>query len=169
MASIPVISVVGKSNSGKTSFIEHLIPRLIAEGLKVATIKHDVHGFSMDKPGKDTWRHKESGAGMVIISSPKKVALIMDVEEEYTVDRLQEELIKGFDLILTEGYKKGDKPKIEVFRPQKHEERLCSPDRDRILATVINRERQQGEASFDPEEMNLVVNTIKDFLQRGEG
>jgi molybdopterin-guanine dinucleotide biosynthesis protein B len=55
--STPFVSVVGNSGSGKTTFIEKLIPELIGRGLKVGTIKHDVHGFEMDKPGKDSWRH----------------------------------------------------------------------------------------------------------------
>lgn len=169
MGMIPVISIVGKSNSGKTSFMEQLIPRLIDKGLKIATIKHDVHGFTIDRPGKDTWRHKESGAGMVIISSPQKIAMVFDVEEEYSLDRLRDELVTGYDLILTEGYKKGDKPKIEVFRPGKYKRRLCSPAADRILATVINRENCSGTVSFDADEMKQVVKCILDFLQRGEG
>ncbi len=167
MGSIPIISIVGKSDSGKTSFIEELIPRLKEEGIRVATIKHDVHGFTMDRPGKDTYRHKESGAGMVIISSPKRIALIRDVEEEYSLVRLQELYGEGFDLILTEGYKKEDRTKIEVHRPAKHKERLCTPGLDRVLMTITNKENEDGEASFDPGLLREVLITILDFLKRG--
>lgn len=167
MGSTPIISIVGKSDSGKTSFMEELIPRLKEEGIRVATIKHDVHGFTMDRPGKDTYRHKESGAGMVIISSPKRIGLIRDVEEEYSLDRLQELYGEGFDLILTEGYKREDKPKIEVYRPAKHKERLCTPGLDTVLMTITNQETEEGEAFFDHALLKDVVITIIDFLKRG--
>lgn len=167
MGHIPIISIVGKSDSGKTSFLEQLIPRLKAKGLQIATIKHDVHGFSMDRPGKDTWRHKESGADMVIISSPKRVAMIKDVKEEYTLDHLFDEFGKGYDLILTEGYKRGDKPKIEIHRPSKDKEPLCSPVSPDLLTTVTNRERKDGEELFDRKEIERVVRLILDYLEKG--
>lgn len=166
MRSTPIISIVGKSASGKTCFIETIIPRLKERGLKIGTIKHDVHGFDIDKPGKDTWRHKKSGASMVIISSPQKVAIIRDVEEEYTVDRIRDEFGEGFDLILTEGYKRGDKPKIEIHRPSKHRELLCSPTTDHLLKVVHNKETSKGEASFDQEEIEEVIEIIVDFVKK---
>lgn len=163
----PVISIVGKSDSGKTCFLEEIIPRLVSKGIKVATVKHDVHGFSIDRPGKDSWRHKESGASMVIISSPQKIALIRDVEEEYTIDELQNAFGEGFDIILTEGYKKGDKAKIEIFRPGKHQEKLCSPFEDKILGTVINQENKEGRPSFLQEELDSIVEKIIDYIKEG--
>lgn len=165
MFKIPIISIVGKSSSGKTSFIETIMPRLKERGLTIGTIKHDVHGFDIDKPGKDTWRHKQSGADMVIISSPQKVAIIRDVDEEYTVDRICDEFGGGFDLILTEGYKKGDKPKIEIYRPNKHKELLCSPETDHLLKVVNNKETDEGEALFDAKELEEVTEIIVDFLK----
>ena len=73
---IPIISIVGKSDSGKTTLIEKIIPELNKRGYRVATVKHDVHGFDIDIEGKDSWRHKNSGAHTVVISSPQKIAMI---------------------------------------------------------------------------------------------
>ncbi len=160
----PIISVVGKSDSGKTLFLEKIIPALKSRGLKVGTIKHDVHGFDIDKPGKDTWRHKEAGANLVLISSPYKIALIKDVDEDKELDELQELYVKDVDLILTEGYKSGDKPKIEIFRPSKHETKLCDPEEDEILTTVINEEQEEESAIFPPAEIEEVVEIILEYL-----
>ena len=71
---IPIVSIVGKSGAGKTTLIEKMIPELKKRGYRVATIKHDVHGFDIDHEGKDSWRHKKAGAHATIISSPWKVA-----------------------------------------------------------------------------------------------
>ncbi len=166
---IPIISIVGKSNSGKTSFLEAVLPRLKSRGLRVATIKHDVHGFDLDRPGKDTWRHKASGASMVIISSPTKLAVIKDVEEEYSLNQIRDIFIDNIDLILTEGYKGGSKPKIEIHRPAVHSERLCSPERDRLLAYVSNRESSDGEACFIDKELDAAVDVIYDQYCRERG
>lgn len=126
---IPIVSIVGNSDSGKTTLIERLIPVLKARGLRVGTIKHDVHGFQMDHEGKDTWRHQRAGADAVCISSPEKLALIRKVEAEYSLDRLEAEVLRsGLDLILTEGYRGEDRPKVEVFRSETCEEPICAGD-----------------------------------------
>ena len=101
---IPVFSVVGsKSNVGKTTVLCNIIRELKARGYRVATIKHDLHGFDIDHPGKDTWLHAEAGADIVSISSSKKMAIIEKLEEEYTLDEMIEK-IKNVDIIITEGY-----------------------------------------------------------------
>ena len=118
---IPIISIVGKSDSGKTTLLEKLVPELTRRGYRIATIKHDVHGFEVDQEGKDSWRHKQAGAHTVVISSPNKIALIRDVEKDLNLEEIRERLIQDVDLILSEGYKKDVQPKIEVFRKGKYE------------------------------------------------
>src|SRR5512146_1371847 len=114
MPLVPVVSVVGKSNVSKTTFLEKLIPELVRRGYRVGTVKHDVHGFELDTPGKDTWRHALAGSRAVTISGPNKVAVLLGVEREATLDEVVE-LIEGqVDLVLTEGYKREAKLKIEV-------------------------------------------------------
>ncbi|MCU0489929.1 MAG: molybdopterin-guanine dinucleotide biosynthesis protein B, partial [Anaerolineales bacterium] len=73
----PILSIIGKSNSGKTTLLEKLIPELRQRGYRVATIKHHAHaGFEIDQPGKDTWRHAQAGSQVVVITAPDKLALI---------------------------------------------------------------------------------------------
>lgn len=122
---IPVISFVGKSNCGKTTYLEKLIREMKQRGFKVAVIKHDVHGFDMDKPGKDTWRHAQAGADIVCISSPQKMAMVRKVREELSLDEVIAH-IDGVDIIFTEGYKREHKKKIEVFRQAVCDQPLCN-------------------------------------------
>jgi molybdopterin-guanine dinucleotide biosynthesis protein B len=132
---LPIVSIVGKSDTGKTTLLEKLVPELRARGYRIGTIKHDVHDFDIDHRGKDSWRHKQAGAHTVAISSPTKVALVKDVETEETLDSLASKYFQDVDIILTEGYKKEDKPKIEVFRSQVHETPLCKGD-EHLVALV---------------------------------
>ncbi len=122
---IPVISVVGSSDCGKTTLIENLISELSKRGYKVGTIKHDVHGFDVDKEGKDTYRHKQAGAHSVLISSPWQYALISDVDSERRLDEVVSYMPIELDIILTEGFKSANKPKIEIFRKNHSTELLC--------------------------------------------
>lgn len=133
---IPVVSIVGKSNSGKTTLLEKLLREGKRRGWRMATIKHDVHGFDMDKPGKDTWRHAQAGADIVAISSPKKIAFLESVAEEQPLDEVLAR-IQGVDIIFTEGYKRENKPKIEVFRSEVHSELLCQPEELLAIAADI--------------------------------
>ena len=73
-----VLSIVGKSNAGKTTLIEKMLPCLVRRGIKVGTIKHDVHGFTMDKEGKDSYRHKQAGAHTTIIASPRTIGMVRE-------------------------------------------------------------------------------------------
>jgi molybdopterin-guanine dinucleotide biosynthesis protein B len=162
---IPIISIVGKSDSGKTTLIEKLVPELTRRGHRIATIKHDVHGFEVDQEGKDSWRHKQAGAHTVVISSPNKVALIRDVEKDLSLDEIRERLIQDVDLILSEGYKKDVQPKIEVFRKEKHKKLLCAK-KDNLVAIASNKKFKVGIPCFNLEDMNGLTNFIeKEFLQ----
>ena len=131
---IPVISIVAaKSNTGKTTVLCDIISLLKEKGYKVATIKHDVHGFDIDHPGKDTWKHRQAGSDIVMISSQKQFAYIETVEKEYTLDDILKK-VTGVDIVFTEGYKKMDKPKIEILR-KGSSETLISKEEE-LLAIV---------------------------------
>ena len=111
-----VINVVGcGSNVGKTLLMEGLIRELKTRGYSVATIKHDVHGFDIDKKGKDTYKHREAGSETVIISSKNRFAMIQELEEEKQLNEILN-MVKDKDIILVEGYKKSNLRKIEVYR-----------------------------------------------------
>jgi len=162
---IPILSIVGKSDSGKTTLIEKLVPELTRRGYRVATVKHDIHGFEVDREGKDSWRHKQAGAHSVVISSPTKAALIRDVERDMNLEEIREKLIRDVDLILSEGYKKDVQPKVEVFRKEKHKELLCTK-KDHLVAIVSNRKFRVGVPCFDLEDTKGLANFVeKEFLK----
>ena len=123
----PVISVVGKSGVGKTVFLERLVAELKGRGYLIGTVKHDVHGFQIDEPGKDSWRHAQAGSDTVVISSPDKVAMIKRVEQEMPLDEIVESYLGDVDLVLTEGYKSGPKMKIEISRRERTQQLVSSP------------------------------------------
>jgi molybdopterin-guanine dinucleotide biosynthesis protein B len=134
---IPIVCIVGASNAGKTTFLEKLIPELTSRGYRVGTAKHDVHGFEMDREGKDTWRHRKAGASTIAISSPSKVAAIRRVESEMELDELAGRFFWSEDLLITEGYKRSRFPKIEVFRSAVEKEPVCG-EQDHLIALVTD-------------------------------
>ena len=101
---IPIVSIVGKSNTGKTTLLEKLIADLVGRGWRVATIKHNKHGFNIDHEGKDSYRHKKAGAHITVVSSPHQLALIQDVDHDYSFEEIREKFIHDADIILTEGF-----------------------------------------------------------------
>jgi molybdopterin-guanine dinucleotide biosynthesis protein B len=135
--SIPIVSIVGRSDAGKTTLLEKVIPELKRRGYRVATVKHHAHpGFEIDRPGKDTWRYAQAGSDHVVIAAPDKVASIRRVAREPTLD----EIVAGItdvDIILTEGYKWAGKPKIEVVRSARSREPICGPDELMALVTDV--------------------------------
>jgi molybdopterin-guanine dinucleotide biosynthesis protein B len=134
----PVISIVSKKNSGKTTLLEKLIPELKSRGYRVGTIKHDTHGFEIDHEGKDTWRHKQAGAQTVAISSPWKISVIKDVDEEVGIDQIVAQHFTDMDIVITEGYKRAAKPQIEVFRSTAHHTPLNTKENKIYLAAVVS-------------------------------
>jgi molybdopterin-guanine dinucleotide biosynthesis adapter protein len=144
----PVVAVVGYSGSGKTTLLEKLISELTQRGYAVGTIKHDVHGFEMDKPGKDTWRHKKAGASATIISSPFQIGMVRDVEHDHRPEELMA-LLPDMDIILTEGYKKENLPKLEVFRSEVHKAPLFKGDKS-LLALISDDPIDLGVPRFSP-------------------
>ena len=131
---IPIISIVGKSGVGKTTLLEKLIAELKQRGYRVATVKHDIHGFEIDRPGKDSWRLAQAGSDSVVIASPQRLALVKCLDREMALGEIAA-LLTDIDIILTEGYKRGDAPKIEVSRRERGRELLCTPDE---LAAIVS-------------------------------
>src|SRR3990172_6969140 len=101
---VPVVSFVGRSNSGKTTIIVKVIAELKRRGYRVGVIKHDAHGFEIDHEGKDSWRHKKAGASTVALSSPDKFAVIKDVSIEWTPERIIDSYLNYADIIITESF-----------------------------------------------------------------
>jgi molybdopterin-guanine dinucleotide biosynthesis protein B len=163
---IPIVSIVGKSDSGKTTLIEKIVPELVRRGYRVTTVKHDLHGFEIDKEGKDSWRHKRAGAQGVIISSPQKVALIRDVDRDMSLEELRDFFDGDADLILSEGFKKDIQPKIEVFRKEEHRELLCTPE-DNLVAIASNQPFDIGVPCLDIDDAKGIVDLIETKFLKG--
>jgi molybdopterin-guanine dinucleotide biosynthesis adapter protein len=154
-----IICIVGRSRSGKTTLIEKLIPILKGRGYKIGTIKHSHHIFDFDKTGKDSWRHKDAGAETVIIASPGKIAMIKD-DDQGTLDSLQK-FFNDLDLVITEGYKKEKKPKIEVARAARHADVLLEADRN-LVAVVSDMDLKLEVPVFGLEDIDRLADFIEE-------
>lgn len=130
----PILSFVGRSNSGKTTLIERVIPELTRAGYRVATVKHAGHGFELDTEGKDSWRHKQAGASTVVVVSKGSMAMFADVSKEMNVEEVRDRFLDNqTDLIIAEGWKSEGYPKIAVVREQFEEVNVSL---DGLLAIV---------------------------------
>ena len=134
---IPIVCIVGASDSGKTTFLEKLIPELSQRGYRIGTVKHDAHGFEMDREGKDTWKHRKAGAQTIAISSPVQIASIRTVEAEMDLGEIAGRYFWQEDLLITEGYKRSHYPKIEVFRKVVEAAPICGAS-DNLIAMVTD-------------------------------
>ncbi len=162
---IPIISIVGKSNSGKTTLVEKLIPELMKRGYRVATIKHNKHGFDIDHEGKDSWRHKQAGAVATVIACPTRVALIEDLDYDHSLGEIRDKYIKNADVILAEGYKGNPFPKIEVYRSELKRELLCGKE-DNLLALAADVKLDAGVPCFDINDISGIADLIENkFLK----
>ncbi|HEY0023536.1 MAG TPA: molybdopterin-guanine dinucleotide biosynthesis protein B [Longimicrobium sp.] len=130
----PVVCIVGKKNSGKTTLATALLAELKRRGFRVASIKHGHHAFETDQPGRDSWRHFNEGeAQATIMAGEGKIALVMRIDGEPDPRQLVRDFYtgRGYDLVLIEGYKQGPFPRIEVFRRAVHDRPihdLATPD-----------------------------------------
>lgn len=113
VSDIPIISIVAFSGTGKTTFLERLIPVLKKRGLRLAVMKHDAHDFQVDREGKDSWRMTRAGADVTVLTNGQHAVLF---ENRPVEDARILEQIRDVDLILTEGYKHGPWKKIALYR-----------------------------------------------------
>ena len=129
-----IIGLAGWSGSGKTTLITKLIPRLIARGVLVSTLKHAHHGFDLDQPGKDSFFHRTAGATEVIISSAKRWAILHELREEpeWNLRSLVDKM-SPVDLVLVEGFKRDAFPKLEIHRAANNKP-LIHPEDPHIVA-----------------------------------
>ena len=154
----PVISIVGKSGAGKTTLIEKLIPELKKRGYRIGVVKHALHGFSFDTKGKDSWRHKEAGADAVMVATQGRIAMVKDDPCE-SIDCLQP-YFGDLDLVITEGYKKEDKPKIEVIRKLRGDSSVCGQN-DHLIGVVTDTEINLNVPKFDFDEIKGLADLIE--------
>lgn len=156
--SVAVVSIVGRSGVGKTTFLEKLIRELKRRGYRVGTVKHYEHDFDIDQKGKDSWRHAQAGSDVTVISSPQKVALIRRLEAEWPLDEIVAAMLP-VDIVLTEGYKHGDKPKIEVFRRALANELFCT--KDELIAIVTDQPFDMPVPQFGLDDASGVADLLE--------
>ncbi len=160
----PMVSIVGKSKSGKTTLLEKLIPELKRRGIRVGTVKHHAHpDFEADKPGKDTWRHAEAGAESVALISPGKMFLVRRTQDEITLEDVAS-MLGRVDLILTEGFRWAPIPKIEIVRADRSTQPICMPHE--LLAIVTDLPLSIGVPLFGLEEIEGVADLLESRLHR---
>jgi molybdopterin-guanine dinucleotide biosynthesis protein B len=135
-----IFGLAGWSGSGKTTLIAKLLPALTAKGLRVSTLKHAHHEFDLDKPGKDSWVHRHSGATEVAIVSAKRYAIMHELrgDPEPAIEDLLPRLAP-VDLLLIEGFKRHAHPKLEIHRPALGKPLLATDDPD-IVAVASDAE-----------------------------
>lgn len=134
---VPYFTFAGYSGSGKTTLAEKVIKALSIKGYKIAALKHDGHNFQMDKEGKDTFRLKNAGAVAVAISSNSKYAMISDSDKRLNFLELSEILPNNIDIIIGEGFKDNNIPKIIVHRKDNNKDVVCIND-DNVIAAVTD-------------------------------
>jgi molybdopterin-guanine dinucleotide biosynthesis protein B len=131
------IGVIGWSGAGKTTLIVAMLPLLRAAGLTVSTIKHAHHGFDMDRPGKDSFRHREAGAREIMVSTGTRWALLHEVAGAApSVPDLLARMLP-VDLVLIEGFRDHPYPKLEVYRPALGKPALW-PERTDVAAVAAD-------------------------------
>ncbi len=163
----PIISIISKKNSGKTTLLEKLIPEMKKRGHRVGTVKHDTHGFDIDHEGKDTWRHKAAGAEAVLIASPWKLSLIKDTTRDMSLESLVSTYLSDLDIVLTEGYKKAQMAQVEVFRSAAHKTPLhAKGESDSLIAVMSDTPVDLGVPNFDINDIGALADLIeKKFLK----
>ena len=154
----PIITIVGKSKSGKTTLIEKLIPELKRRGYRVGTLKHAFHRIDIDKKGKDSWRHKHAGADMVLLAAESQIVMVKD--DNYAVLDDLEHYFEGMDIVITEGFKRAPRPKIEVLRTARSSNAICSGD-DHLIALVTDADIRLDVPSFGMED----ISELTDFIE----
>jgi len=156
-----IIGLAGWSGSGKTTLITKVLPRLIARGLRVSTVKHAHHGFDLDQPGKDSFMHRAAGATEVVISSSKRFAVLHELRDEPEWD-LPELLAKlaAVDLVLVEGFKRDAFPKLEIHRAANGKP-LIHPDDPHIVAIAADVALPQaGVPVIDLDDVEGIVDAL---------
>jgi len=159
-----VVSFVAKSGTGKTTLIEQVIARLKERGWKVGAIKHDACRFEIDYPGKDSYRLTAAGTDAMLICSPEKLALIKHHDETPSVHELLDRYFSDMDVVLTEGFRQSDLPKIEVHRSALSDTLLCRGEKyDPTLIAVAS----DGTLKLDVPCLDLNnPGVVADFIER---
>ncbi len=160
-----IFGVVGWKNAGKTGLMERLIAEITARGFSVSSVKHAHHSVDVDQPGRDSHRHRQAGATEVLLASANRWALMAELrgaEEPRLADHLAR--LSPVDLVLVEGYKRDDHPKIEAYRASAANPLIASQD-ETILAVASDSELVLDRPVFELDD----TKSIADFILKEVG
>ncbi|MCL5781015.1 MAG: molybdopterin-guanine dinucleotide biosynthesis protein B [Firmicutes bacterium] len=165
-AAPPSISLVGCSNSGKTTFLEKLIKEVKARGYRIGTVKHHRGAFELDIEGKDTWRHAQAGADTVALATPTGFGLVKKLEQELSLAEIIN-YMSGVDIVIIEGFKKGPQPKIELVRSEVSSSPVCPADE--LMAVVSDLPLELGIPCYDLHDIAGVADLIEERYLKPAG
>lgn len=154
-----IISIVGKSHSGKTTLLESLIAEMKRRGHKVAIVKHSHHADDLDMASKDTWRFTRAGSELSVINSLDHLAIYRRTENYFDPQEISNFILWDFDIILTEGFKSSNYPKIEVQRSEQGEELLTDPQQ--LLAVVTDKPLDADVPQFSRDDIAGIADLIE--------
>jgi len=154
-----IISIVGNSHSGKTTLLESLIAELKRRGLKVAIVKHSHHADELDMASKDTWRFTRAGSELSAINSLDHLAIYRRTENYFDPQEISSFVLWDYDLILTEGFKSSNYPKIEVHRGEQGKELLTDPQQ--LLAVVTDEPLDMDVPQFSHDDIAGIAGFIE--------
>jgi molybdopterin-guanine dinucleotide biosynthesis protein B len=162
----PIVCVVGRSKSGKTTFIEGLLPELMRRGYRVATIKHTHASVQTNAPFKDSIRHEQAGAQIALLSTPRKILFTERVAHDASLETLANRYVRDVDLILAEGFKRDKYPKIEVFTSRVHP-RPLAPGLSNVRALITDDKLDLDIPCFARSRVQEVATFIEHELMNG--
>ena len=160
MNAIPVVAIVGHSGSGKTTLLERLIPEMKRRGYQAAVVKHIHHsGIEFDVPGKDSWRFARAGADQVVLAAPDQVVHLRRCQGRPTLAEAVRD-VRGVDLILVEGFKRANVPKIEVNRRDCQLDLVCAGD-TRLIGIVSDQRFDAEVPQYGLDEVSGLADLIQ--------
>ncbi len=157
----PIIAVVGASESGKTALIEALIADLRSRGYRVATIKHAPRELSFDRPYKDSWRHIKAGSEATLIVSARQIVLIKPTLSELPLNEAVQLLGAEYDILLAEGFKQSDAPKIKVCKGPEDGSVFGLKN---LIAIVSRTPVESRVRSFSPNDIDRLVDFLEEMF-----
>lgn len=155
----PIVSVCGRSRVGKTTFLVKLIRELVSRGYRVGVVKHSVHAFAPSEAGRDTWKHAQAGAQAVAFASQSDLVVSRRMERELAIEDIAP-MLGNVDLILTEGYKQAQHPKVEISRRVRGASLVCR--QEEIIAVVSDHPIDLDVPTFDLDDATGVADLLQD-------
>ncbi len=161
-----IISIVGKSHSGKTTLLESLIAELKRRGHKVAIVKHSHHANDLDTASKDTWRFTKAGSEISAINSLDHLAIYRRTDDYFDPREISSFVLWDYDIILTEGFKGSHYPKIEVHRGEQGQELLT--DAQQLLAVVTDEPLNVKVPQFSRDDIAGIADLVENIINNGQ-